>query len=328
MYDVITFGSATCDIFLKLARASFRILGDKAFKGGKGLCFSLGSKQLVDDLEVFSGGGGTNAAATFALQGLKTAYFGKIGDDVMGSIVLQDFKKFKIASNFLKTDNSRKTALSVVLSGKRDRTILLYKGACHFLEKKDIPFKDIKKTKWFYIAPLYGKSADLLGELVRFARENKIEVALNLSSQHLKLGKHALKPILAQIDVLLLNRTEASLLADVPKEKELETLKELRYLCPGIIVVTKGSGGAVVCDDLRIFRVEAAKVNVVEKTGAGDAFGSGFVAGLFQTNDVGYAMQLALANSESCIQKIGAKNGLLKMAKIGTSEHKITKSHL
>lgn len=329
MYDVVTFGSATGDVFLKLNRGNFRVLRDKAFGSNKGLCFSLGGKFLVDDTTVFSGGGGTNTACTFSNQGFKTAYVGRVGEDVMGDMVFSDLKTHKVSTTFLQCDKKRKTALSVVLSTNRERTILIYKGACHFLELNDIPFAKLKRAKWFYIAPLYDKSADLLSQIIRFARENKISVAFNPGSQRLKLGRERLKPVLAHVDALILNDREAMLLSNSSLDRELEMIKELRYICPGVIVITKGRGGGIVCDGSNIFKLETSDIQVVEKTGAGDAFGSAFVAGLLQKNDIEYAIRLATANAESCIQKIGAKNGLLKKGqKVDLSKYKITKSHL
>lgn len=327
MPDVVTFGSSTGDVFLKLNRSNYSVVRGKEFGSNKDLCFSMGGKFLVDDTFLFSGGGGTNTACTFANQGFKTAYVGLVGEDSMGDLVLEELKAHKVSTVFLRSDKKRKTALSVVLSGSNERTILIYKGACHFLEKRDIPFAKLKKSKWFYVAPLYGETADLLSDIVRFARENKIFLAFNPSSQHVKSGD--LRPMLTHVDALILNNREAKLLINSSTNKELEIIKELRYICPGIIVMTKGSGGAIVCDGPNVFKLETTDIMVVEKTGAGDAFGSAFISGLLRKNDIEYAIRLAIANAESCIQKIGAKNGLLKKGqKVDLSKYKITRSHL
>ncbi|NQU82767.1 MAG: carbohydrate kinase family protein [Parcubacteria group bacterium] len=330
MFDIITFGSATSDIFLKLNRGNFRLAQKGLYGEGRGLCFLLGSKLLVNDTAVFSGGGGTNTACTFANLGFRTAYVGKIGTDTMADVVLNDLKKYKVFADFVKKDTQTKTALSVILSSTKERTIFIYKGACHFLEKKDVPWAKIKKTKWFYLAPLYYQTAELLDEIVKFARENKISVAFNPSRQHLKMGKQGIGTILALIDVLILNMSEASLLTGISKNDEIKILKELRYMCPGIIVITKGNKGVLVCDGKSVFNALASpEIKVQEKTGAGDAFGSAFTAGLLEKNNVEYAIQMGIANSESCIQEIGAKNGLLKKgARVNVEKYKITKSIL
>lgn len=291
MFDVITFGSSTSDTFLRLP---------------KGTSLVFGSKILVTNLKVFSGGGGTNTACTFSNQGFKVAYVGKVGEDRAGEVVFEDLKRFKVATKFLQKDKNRKTAASVILSPVgSDRTILIYQGACHFSEKKEIPWQKIKKAKWFYIAPLYKKSSRLLEPLVKFAKERKIKVAVNPSKFQLKMGWEKLKPVFSQIDILFLNEEEAKLLGGA--ERIVPNVE-------GIVVVTKGKRGSVVYQGKNVFEAGIVPVKVVEKTGAGDAYGSGFLAGLLRKDSIEYAIQLATANAAGCIQKPGAKNGLLKKA--------------
>jgi len=82
MYDIVIFGSATRDLFI--TSKHFKALKSKNFSTGKGICFNLGSKIYLDELAFATGGGGDNAAATFAKQGLKTAYVGRVGNDPGG----------------------------------------------------------------------------------------------------------------------------------------------------------------------------------------------------------------------------------------------------
>ena len=65
MYDIVTFGSATRDSFLRLKRENYRILEEREAQEGKSLCFPLGAKIFIENLQVASGGGATNTAATF-----------------------------------------------------------------------------------------------------------------------------------------------------------------------------------------------------------------------------------------------------------------------
>jgi ribokinase len=277
------------------------------------LCFPLGAKIILDETLVASGGGGTNTACSFALQGLKVAYCGKVGNDKHGQAALEDLKKNKVDTKFCLTDKNRATALSAIISvPDGERTVLIQRGACHFLEEKDIPWNKIKKAKWFYIAPMIGESAEIFGKLVEFAKSNGIKVAVNPGDTQLKMASEKLLPILKQVDVLFLNMEEARILTKILAGDEIVVLQAVKKMTDGLVVITKGKEGSMVVDGENLYEVGVAESSVVEKTGAGDAFCSGFLAGLLQKNNIEYAIQLGTANATSCIQKVGAKNGLLR----------------
>ena len=309
MFDIVTFGSATRDLFLK--SKDFKTLKDKRFITGQGLCFNLGSKIYLDDLFFATGGGGTNTAATFSKQGLKTAYVGRVGKDTGGRAIKEELDELGV-KGFITEDKNKKTAYSVILSASnRERTILVYQGACHYLETKDIPFSQLK-TKWIYIAGLSGVSAKLLLPIINFAKKNKIKVALNPGAAQLALGLNGLKNILSIVDVLLMNQEEGAKLANLPFKKEKEIFKKLDKFVRGVVVMTKGPGGVVVSDGKYIYQAGTFKEKkYVDRTGAGDAFGSGFVAGLIRTSKIEEAVRLGSANGTAVVEELGAKNGLL-----------------
>jgi ribokinase len=329
MFDVITFGSATRDTFLMLKEGSY-LISQGDFLDREGLCFPLGSKIFIKDLQVESGGGGTNTACTFSNQGFKTAYCGKIGDDKRGEAILEDLKKFNVATEFVIKDGSYPTAYSAILSvPHRERTILIYRGNCHFLKKEEIPWEKVKKARWFYLAPLSERSAEIFPDLVDFAKKYKIKLAVNPGNTQLKLDKDTLKSLLKEVAVLILNKEEASLLTGVPPESEEELIKGVAFFTEGIVVITKGREGSLVLEKNCLYRAPSNNVLPLEKTGAGDAFGAGFLSGLLQENSIEYAIQLATANAVSCIQKIGAKNGLLKKGEWGSwPKVKVTKQEI
>ncbi len=309
MFDIITFGSATRDLFVK--SKNFKALKDKKFITGKGLCFNIGSKVYLDELFFASGGGGSNTAATFAIQGFKTAYVGMVGNDPGGKSIVEEWNKFKIKS-FVSINKNHNTPYSIILSvSGRGRTILIYQGASHEMEKKDIPFSKLK-AKWFYIAGLSGKSAKTLVPIINFAKKNKIKVALNPGAAQLKLGLKGLKSILSVVDVLSLNKEEAANLAGLPYNKEKEIFKKLDEYVRGIVIMTKGPDGVVVSDGKNVCQAGIFKEKKhVDRTGAGDAFGSGFVAGLMRTGKIEEAIRLGSANGTSIVEQFGAKNGIL-----------------
>jgi len=166
-----------------------------------------------------------------------------------------------VETQFIKKDKKYPTAYSVILSAPiGERTVLIYRGACHFMELADVPWERFKKVKWFYLAPLSEKSTQLFGPLVKFAREHKIKVAANPGSGQLNLGEEVLKPILSQIDVLILNKEEAALLTKMPRENEKDLIKKLVQATGGVIVITKGREGSVVCDGKYVYSASAPSV--------------------------------------------------------------------
>lgn len=311
MFDIITFGSATRDLFLRSKK--FKIVGEKKFITGKGLCLSLGSKIDVKDMVFSVGGGGTNTAVTFTKQGLKTAYCGMVGKDAAGDDVIKELKKFNIDTNLLLRTSRKPTNHSVILSSdQKERTILVYRGASDQLSKKDIPWRKIK-SKWIYLAPLSGKMALLSEGLVNFAKKKGMKVAMNPGSTQLNLSKESLERIMRKVDILVLNQEEASLLTRIPYQKEKEIFKKLDKMVSGICLMTKGPGGAVASDGKYLYRAGVLNIKPVDWTGAGDSFASGFLSGYIKSKgDIVYAMQLGTANGSACLKRFGAKNGLLK----------------
>jgi sugar/nucleoside kinase (ribokinase family) len=315
MFDIITFGSATIDIFLKPKKKDFFIEKTKKFISEKQISLPLDLKVDVEDLKIFSGGGGTNTASTFSNFGFKTAYCGKIGKGTGEEMILNDLKRFKINTSLIIPEKKKSPALSLILTIGSSRTIFVSRGACHFIKKREIPFKFLK-AKWFYLAPLSGESAFVFKPLVDFAFKNKIKVFANLGNSQINLDKKILYPSLSLVDILLLNVEESLLLSRLSFYNEDKVLKKLRELTKGIIVITKGKEGSIVLDGKKKYSASVIHKDVVEKTGAGDAFGAGFLTGFIKTGSLEYAIKLGTNNASSCISKIGAKEGLLKKGDI------------
>ncbi len=310
MFDVITFGSVTWDIFVTPEK--FKILKDKRFSTRKGLCFNFASKVEAKDISFDSGGGGSNSAASFSKQGFKVAYCGRIGRDRAGQEIIEEIEKMGVNCQFVLKTKKAPTNHSVILNvPKKDRTIIVYRGASGFLSKEDLPWAKLK-AEWFYLAPFSGELAKMTKVIMDFARENNIRTLFNPSSAQLSMLRIALKKIVAKSDILLLNQSEASELTKVPYEKEEKIFTKLDKLCPGIVIMTKGKKGVTVSDGKHLYKAGSVKTKVVDKTGAGDAFGSGFLSGLIKSEgSIEYAIQLGTANASKCLSRRGAKQGLL-----------------
>ena len=126
------------------------------------------------------------------------------------------------------------------------------------------------------------------------------------------MGKERLKEMLNKIDVLIINQEEAKILLGNDSLSVEELIRQLKDSVKGIVVITRGKDGSLVSDGKDIYFSDIVKVEAIERTGAGDAYGSGFIAGLIFKNNIEYAIRLAIVNSASCIRQVGAKNGLVK----------------
>ena len=314
-FNIITIGAATRDVYLK-SRA-IKIIRDHSFSTGEGECFALGSKIEIDELIFETGGGATNTAVGFARQGLRTAFIGKIGaTDARGQEILRALKADKVSTDLVIRDKTRSTAYSVILlTARGERTVLVYRGASADFKIKDFKWSTIK-GQWLYVTSLGGQLG-ILKIIWRHAAINGLKIAWNPGQGELDRGYQALLPFIRQTDVMLLNQEEAAQLFNLTHEQDEVAFDQLRQVVKGIMVVTKGTDGAMAGNANVSWHSSTHHVDVVDTTGCGDAFGCGFVGTIIRTKgNIPAALKFATANSESVIRHIGAKNGLLKGKKL------------
>ncbi|MBU4331690.1 carbohydrate kinase family protein, partial [Patescibacteria group bacterium] len=210
-------------------------------------------------------------------------------------------------------DKERNTAYSTILVAMDgERTILEYRGANDYLSEKEIDFENLK-SDWIYIDSLAGNTK-LLEDILDWAKKNGIKTAFNPGKRMINFGEK-LQPYLAQVDIFLANEDESALIAGVEykKENEPEIFAKLDKIVKGIVVMSKGPRGVEVSDGKNHYIAGIPDSPVVERTGAGDAFGSGFVCGYIQNEgDIEHAIQLGTANATSVVQYFGSKKGILK----------------
>lgn len=315
--DVITIGTATRDIFIKTP--DVKILKDPAhltrlgFKTGEAECFAFGSKIEVERPVFTVGGGAANAAVTFRRQGLATTALVRVGKDPAGDAIIAQLEHESILP-LIAYDRALGTAYStILLAPGGERTILVYRGASETLQRREIPFSKLK-AQWAYIAP-GAISFALIGEIVKHLKKQGVKIAMNPSRSFLEAHGSHLKPLLKDLDVLLTNREEAALFTGIAYSNEKAIFRKFDELTPGIAVVTDGERGVKISDGRYLYTAGVFKEKrVADRTGAGDAFGSGFVAGLIKTNDINSAIRLGLANATSVIEEVGAQEGILTSA--------------
>lgn len=285
-YDVITVGSGLVDAFV---RAGFKE------KNGA-MCFPVGTKIQVDDINFSVGGGGINSAMCFSHLGLKTGFLGKIGRGYNGLIILKGLKENNV--DFLGIKTEEHTGYSIILeSENKNRTILTFKSASDNLKFDEIGL-DKLSTKWFYFTSLGGESFKTQKHIASYCKKNGIKLAYNPSSYHTKNGAAFLEPILKNTNFLSLNREEARMLI-----KKGDIYTGLKKLGPEIVCVTNGKDEGGVYDGNFLYKYIPPKIKIKEVTGAGDIFGSSFVSGLIKSGNIEDALKIAVAHAAFAISK-------------------------
>lgn len=312
MYDVVTVGSAILDILIK--SKSFKLVESKEFAGGVALCEVYEGKMEADEIEIASGGGGTNNAVSFARKGLRTAVVSEMGADIMGKMIIAELMREGVDTKYLVTEEGEETGTSVVLVAvEGGRSIVTYRGASRRLTHKDFPWSDLK-TKWLHISSLGGRIA-LLEELVSWAGKNKVNVSLNPGSSELKHKERMMK-IIKKVKALFVNRKEATLFTGDDYTDDRIYRSEACLVGPEISVITAGKQGGKVCVEGKCRFYKGNKIKKVCSVGAGDAFGSGFVSGLILGKPLDKAIEWGAKNAESVLQYLSAKEGLLHRSEL------------
>lgn len=320
MYDVLTIGTATRDVFLrsKLFRpvTDIHFLGSSAFPTGEAECFAFGGKIDVDAPVFTVGGGAVNSAVTFARQGLKTAAMCAVGKDEAGKAVMNALKHENIKSIISYIKDIGTSYSTLLLSDRGERTILVYRGASDYLGRSHQ-----LETRAVYVAPGAMPHQSLLRLLRRYKTSGSL-IAMNPSGHYIKLGTKTMRSFFELIDILIMNREEAASLTGIVYHEERNIFERLRELYSGTTVVTNGARGSVVLYGEQLFRAGIfANEKVVDRTGAGDAFGSGFVASLLcHPDDIKEAIRLGSANATAVVEVVGATSGILTKAQFEIDE--------
>lgn len=325
-YDVITIGSTTYDSFYEI---DFQTIEWKT-PSGRAYVIPTGEKVGIKEVHARSGGNAANASMTFARHGFKTSIMTRIGDDAEAEFIKSRLKEEKVDIKSIKVSPKALTARSVLMLDKKgERTILSFHGAIDEFSAKDIDFKKLN-SKWIYVS-LPGDSYKLFSKLAREAHKNGIKVAINPSGQHLKEGGKQLIKDLKNVSLLILNGGEAATLTGISFEKPDKVFKKLDELMPGLAVVTRGPKGVMASDGRYKYKAGIFKEKrIADRTGAGDSFGSGLVAGLIEKNwsmdsqelsvkgqvsAIEHAIKFASANATSVVEYIGATPGILTKSK-------------
>lgn len=302
---ILSIGAAVQDVFLSHSD-EFKPVSDRSTHE-QFMKLELGDKADVNSITFSTGGGATNASVTFARQGLHAMFMGTIGNDPAGHAVLSDLDSEGVDTTHISYSHKYNTGYSVLLLAPNgERTILTYRGASTHYDSRNF---DISKVDadWLYVSSMAG-SMEALDTIFHHARQKGIKIFFNPGKDELK-HPEKLKSLLEDVEVLSVNREE---MKQIVAGEELEELARhaLHYVSTAII--SDGPNGVLASDGKTIVRGGMYQdVKVIDRTGAGDAFGSGFLSQWSQGKSLRDSIVFGSANSTSVVTKIGAKTGIL-----------------
>lgn len=308
MFDVIAIGDTTEDVFLEMEDASLQCGVDH--KNCK-ICFDYAEKIGVKKkTDVPAVGNAANHAIGVSRLGLKTAIYTVVGDDMQGRAADDIFKQNNVDTRYMAFDMRRGTNYSAVINFKGERTIFVYH------EPRDYKLPKMAGTKWVYLTSASGDGLQKLHQQVAsyLAATTSVKLAFNPGTYQLRLGKEGLMTFLKLSDILFLNREESVNLLESDADDIKSLMQGFHKLGVKTMVITDGPNGSYVSTKLDGKKMWYAGIfdgPVVERTGAGDSYGSAFLAATIKGYDISTAMAWGNANSTSVVQYIGAREGLL-----------------
>lgn len=306
MARIVSLGSALQDIYLVDHDDLVATEIGSAAIFGKVL---VGSKVDIDKISYEVGGGGVNSAITFARHGHEAIFLGNISHDPAGATILRVLDHESVDTSYINFLERKTTGTSVVLLDTKsgERTILTCRGASEQFGNFSETDLDLMQPDWLYTTTLRG-DLDTLRRFFRYAKKMDVKIMFNPGVKELEHIPE-LTSLLSYVDVLNVNKAEAAKI--VPGVVLTELLYHLNNLVPTAIV-TDGAMGGIAGNGKETYRFgvyEDGKVK--DATGAGDAFGSGFLASLAAGKSFKQSLIFASANSTSVVSKLGANRGIL-----------------
>jgi ribokinase len=312
--DVISIGDIVTDAFINL-------LEDKAVayenENGKWLAMPFGMKLPFKDAQVVKGvGNAANAAVAFSRLGLNSSFVTNVGDDTEGQDMIKAMHDADVETNLIRINKGKKSNYHYVLRYQAERTILIkheeYDYDWPHLRAKEIP-------KWVYFSSISEHAIEYHDEFMDWLDKNPdVQLAFQPGTFQMEAGAERLSRVYQRSAVLILNREEAVIVGGGNHEDLHDLFNKLHALGPKIVVITDGPDGAYASDGENRWKMPLYPDPgpPVDRTGAGDAFASTFVAALAKGANLEAALQWAPINSMSVVQAVGAQAGLLSEEKL------------
>lgn len=312
-FDLLSIGDATIDTFMTpLESETMCKLDTKECL----IAFSYGAKIPVKNLEFSIGGNAGNNAVGVRRLGINASIVLTMGNDNVGDLINQKLKAEGVDLTYVIQQPGTTSNYSTVINYSGERTIFVY----HAPRSYEFPVQ-LPVTPWVYLTSMGESFQPFYNHMTEWLKKNLgVKLAFNPGSWQLRAGYEAIKEIMFSTHLIYVNREEAEKLTNFGESsgKERDLLIALNKLGPKICVITDGEDGAFSYDSIngKFFKVGVLPVDAYERTGAGDAFGSGSLSALIHGKSLEEALLWGTVNSASVIGYTGPQKGLLKLTEI------------
>lgn len=316
---IICIGSSTQDVFFPTREGKIIETPNEVTSQRK-IAFELGAKYKINECFESLGGCSANVAAGLARQNMQVSHYTVTGNDLIGQWIKQKHEDEGIGTNLIEICDC-KSDLSFILVDENsgERTIFHHKEAD---EKFEFDPDKLSKTDWIYIGDIFGDWEKIISEITGKAAAEKISVAFNPRQNMISADNKKLFELFGLCEIIFLNKDEAIEIivnhnSQLESQDEEYLLGELKKSGGRIFALTDGERGAWASDGKSVEHVDAIKIDkVVDTTGAGDAFASGFLAAYIKGKDLKECLRWGITNGANVVKYYGGVAGLLKEEEI------------
>lgn len=303
-FKVLAIGDMVVEPFIKIDEGHLEDTAKGTF-----YCIPYGAKiPYVSKYMAYAVGNSANASVSLARLGVSVALMSSCGKDYYGDKCIESLTKEGVITKYTKQHDNIPTNYHFVLWHGVDRTILI--------NHEKFPYKMLidETPEYVYFSSIGSHTKDFHFEILEYIKSNpSVKLCFQPGTFQLNL-RDEIKDLYKKSFALCVNKEEAELLLEMENHSEIiDLLIGLKNWGPEIIIITNGGNGAhMYYNNTHIFMPPYPdETPPLERTGAGDAFFSTFVAFMALGNDPLYSIWRAPINSMSVVHQVGAQNGLL-----------------
>lgn len=270
----------------------------------------FGETLLGRDFDMGPGGKGSNQVVGVARLGADASFVGIVGDDKLAEIATDLYRAEGVATDHLERTTELATGAGfIILSDKGDNAIILDMGANALLDARSVDRAEARIAASAIVMSVLEIPVAAAARAMELGRRHGVKTVLNPAPAQ------PLPPeVLRHVDVLTPNETELRILLGLEPDDATPTLElaeRLRGLGVGTVVVTMGSDGVLVLDGANEVRhVAPVPVEVVDTTGAGDAFNAGLATALAEGRELVDAVRFGACCGALACTRLGVIPGL------------------